>query len=151
MQSVALIVATALSVSALSADLQVAKGDGKIEPYGERQCGGTPSGWQRQGSEFGELMTVNLLEVRQDRAVWNHKPVNKLTLSRYITEMSRLNPLPNFVLVIDPPSSCSEVRAIRAMITAHLPCGSQSACVEYPSAVWKRLTPPPWLRGLHRS
>ena len=94
-------------------------------------------------------MSVNLLEFRRDRQVWNHKPVSKQTVRRYIAEMSRLNPLPNIVLLIDPISTCSEVRAMRAFITARLHCGSENACVEYTQSAWKRQGPPPWRRVSH--
>ena len=130
MRSISLLVETALAASAIVANPHVANADRRLEAYREGQCGGTPSGWQKQGSEFGELMTVNLLEVRKDQLVWNHKPVNKRIIRRYIAEMSRLNPLPNIVLVIDPRSSCSEVRAIRAIITSRLHCGSVRARLE---------------------
>jgi hypothetical protein len=116
------------------------------EKYGEKQCRPKPKGWQTHGSEFGELMTVNLLEVRDSRLFWNNAVLNTQTLRRYLTEVRRLNPMPNMVLVVSPQALCSEVHSMRRMISSNLQCGDGFACVEYSSRAWKSAQPPPWQR-----
>ncbi|WP_371422565.1 hypothetical protein [Tardiphaga sp.] len=114
--------------------------------YGEKQCRPTPKGWQKHGSEFGELMTVNLLEARDGRLFWNKAALSTQTLRRYLTEVRRLNPMPNMVLVVSPHALCSEVNSLRRLISSNLQCGAGNACVEYSSLAWKSAQPPPWHR-----
>jgi hypothetical protein len=135
----ALMIVAALGIAPASGRLQAAT---KAATYGENQCRPAPQGWQRRGSEFGELMTVNLLEIRHDRLVWNGAPVNRRTLQTYLAESRRLNPAPNIVLVIDQRSTCSEVASVRASISGGLRCGSDHACVEYTAAAWRKAQPP---------
>lgn len=116
------------------------------EKYGEKQCRPTPTGWQKHGSEFGELMTINLLEARDTRLFWNKAALNAQTLRRYLTEVRRLNPMPNMVLVVSPKALCSDVNTLRQMISSNLQCGAGYACVEYSSRAWKSVQPPPWQR-----
>jgi hypothetical protein len=113
------------------------------EKYSEKECRPAPKNWQKQGSEFGELMTVNLLEISGSQLFWNKVAIDTQTLRRYLIEVRRLNPKPNVVLVVEPQVRCSEVLALRRLISSNLHCGVGFACVEYSSRAWKRVQPPP--------
>ncbi len=109
--------------------------------YGARQCKPTPRGWQRQGSEFGELMIFNRLEVSRARMIWNDKPISPRVLTGYLKE-ARGMPSIGMQLVIDPSALCTEVEAARRAISMHVPCGHDLACVEYSKADWIKTLPP---------
>jgi hypothetical protein len=112
------------------------------ERYSEKECRPAPKNWQKHGSEFGELMTVNLLEISGTRLFWNKVPIDTQTLRSYLIEVRRLNPKPNVVLVVEPQVRCSEVLTLRRLISSNLQCGVGFACVEYSSRAWKSVQPP---------
>ena len=109
--------------------------------YGARQCKPTPRGWQRQGSEFGELMIFNRLEVSRARIIWNDKPISPQVLTSYLKEAEGI-PSIGMQLVIGPSALCTEVEVARRAISTHLPCGYDRACVEYSKADWIKTRPP---------
>jgi hypothetical protein len=113
------------------------------EKYSEKECRPAPKNWQKQGGEFGELMTVNLLELSGSRLFWNKVAIDTQTLRRYLIEVQRLNPKPSVVLVVEPQVRCSEVLALRRLSSSNLQCGVEFACVEYSSRAWKSVQPPP--------
>lgn len=136
----ALAIVAAVAIGSGSDPLQAAK---KAATYGENQCRPAPQGWKRRGTEFGELLTFNLLEVRHNRLIWNGTPIKRQILQTYLIESRRLNPVPNITLVIDQRSTCLEVASARAAISAGPRCGSEHhVCVEYTAATWRRAQPP---------
>jgi hypothetical protein len=128
----ALAIVAAVAMGAGSDPIQAAT---KGATYGENQCRPAPRGWQRRGSEYGELSTVNLLEVRHDRLVWNGTAVTRRRLQTYLAANRSLSPVPNIALVVDQQSTCSELARVRAAVSASSQCGSDyHVCVEYTAA-----------------
>ena len=108
-----------------------------VTRYGEAKCLPTIGKWQAQGSEFGELMIHNTLDVGERTALWNGVPIDRPSLHRYLREM-RHYPAAAMVVVFQPQTTCSEVAAIRRVISAELECGIRRACVEYSEQAWRR-------------
>jgi hypothetical protein len=108
----------------------------------EQRCLPLPNGWRRQGCEFGELATVNLLEVRRERLVWNGRAISLKTLQSYLRQTHRLSPRPGIALVVDAASSKRKAAIIRQTIEARVGCKLENVCVEYTAFEWKRAQPP---------
>ncbi len=106
--------------------------------YALDRCGGTPAGWQAQGSEFGELMSHNLLQVGSKGLKWNRVPVSGTVLRTYLGAVSSLNPAPALVVIFEPDGDCRAVAGIRRAIETRLSCGQAGICVEYSQAQWAR-------------
>lgn len=108
----------------------------------EQRCLPLPNGWRRQGCEFGELATVNLLEMRRERLVWNDHAISLKTLERYLRQTHRLSPRPGIALVVDAASSKRRAAIIRQTIKAHVGCNLENVCVQYTASEWRRAQPP---------
>ena len=108
----------------------------------EQRCLPLRNGWRRQGCEFGELATVNLLEVRRERLVWNGRAIGLKTLQSYLRQTRRLSPRPGIALVVDAASSKRNAAIIRQTIEARVGCKLENVCVEYTAFEWKRAQPP---------
>jgi hypothetical protein len=130
----------AVAVCAGSAPLSAAQ---KTATYSANECRPAPQGWQRQGSEFGELLQINVLEFRQHRLRWNGFPASRKSVLRLLVKVRRFDPPPGMVLVLHSDATCTEVAAIRKLIAARLHCGREQTCVEYSIAEWNRTRPPP--------
>jgi hypothetical protein len=91
----------------------------------EKGCLPLPNGWRRQGCEFGELATVNLLEMRNNRLVWNGRAISCDTLQRYLLQTHRLLPRPGLAFVVDAASSKQAAAVTRKIINSQV------------SAVWR--------------
>jgi hypothetical protein len=105
--------------------------------YGDGQCPPNPMIWQAQGSEFGELMIHNTLEIGDHRIGWNGVSIDRPTLDRYFGEM-RAFPSAHLVVVFEPQTRCSEAEAIRRAVSATLDCGKHRSCVEYSALAWMK-------------
>lgn len=108
----------------------------------EQRCLPLPNGWRRQGCEFGELATVNLLEVRREKLVWNDRVIRRKTLQTYLITTHRFSPRPGIALVVDAASSKRWVEVIRRTIEQRLGCNLDNVCVEYTTSEWRRVQPP---------
>lgn len=108
----------------------------------EQRCLPLPNGWRRQGCEFGLLATVNLLEIRQDRLVWNGRAISRRTLKSYLSQTHRLSPRPGIAIVIDDGSSKGTVAVVRRDIEARVGCDLDNVCVQYTASEWRRAQPP---------
>jgi hypothetical protein len=115
-------------------------GDGK--KWFEQRCLPHPNGWRRQGCEFGELATVNLLEIRHDRLIWNNRAISRKTLQNYLRQTHRLSPRPGIALVVYAASSKRMVATIRRTIEARVGCKLENVCVEYTASEWRLAQPP---------
>jgi hypothetical protein len=111
--------------------------------YANGRCGGSPKNWQPQGSEFGELMSRNVIGVESGELRWNGSIIGPKTLRRYLTDFPKLDPRPNLVVVFDPQTDCSTVEAVRREVTQSASCGEASACVDYTDAEWRKALPTP--------
>jgi hypothetical protein len=88
----------------------------------EQRCLPLPNGWRRQGCEFGELATVNLLEMRHDQLVWNGRAISREILQEYLLQSHRLFPRPGIAFVVDASSSERRAKIIRQTIEARIDC-----------------------------
>lgn len=111
--------------------------------YGQSRCAPVPANRARQGSEFGELMSRNVLAVDQRALQWNGVPITRPTLKEYLGDLRALSPGPALVIVFDPTTSCDVVETVRRTIAGEKLCGSLSVCVEYSAAEWEKMKPPP--------
>ena len=113
----------------------------------EQRCLPLPNGWRRQGCEFGELATVNLLEMRHDQLVWNGRTISRKTLQKYLLQSHRLSPRPGIAFVVDAASSERRATMIRQTIEARINCELENVCVEYTASEWRRAQPPAMRKG----
>lgn len=110
---------------------------------GKHYCQPSPSGWQRQGCEFGELATVNLLEIRNNQLFWNGKLTSDETVFGYLEDNAQFDPRPGISLVIDLASDRDRVAFIRRAVAEQYGCSALIPCVEYTAAEWEKAGPPP--------
>ena len=108
----------------------------------KQRCLPLRNGWRRRGCEFGELATVNLLEMKQDQLVWNGRAISRGILQSYLSQTHRLSPRPGIAFVVDRNSSKRRTAVIRRTIEARVGCGFVSVCVEYTASEWRRTQPP---------
>jgi hypothetical protein len=109
--------------------------------YGDGLCGGRPS-WSVAGSEGGELMTYNRLQVTPAETLWNGVAVSRATLNDYLGQIRALNPRPVTALVPDSAARCNDVEAVRRVMEVRLQCATEGHCVEYPETEWAKRHPP---------
>lgn len=107
----------------------------------EQRCRPLPTGWRKQGCEFGELATVNLLEVRHGRLFWNGDLIDEQTLRHFIARSRRLSPSPGIAFVVDAASR-KQASSIRRTVARRFGCNIEKVCVEYTASEWKRAQPP---------
>ena len=110
--------------------------------YSSHRCGGSPVGWSRQGTEFGELLYQNRIDVSRHFIRWNGRPVTAARLSLLLSEARHLNPRPGLDVVFRGDVDCRKVQMIREDVTSRLACGPEQRCVEYSYAEWARSLPP---------
>jgi len=113
----------------------------KPASYAEDKCGGQPS-WSATGSESGELMTYNHLEVTPSAILWNGVAISRATLSDYLVQIRALNPRPVTALVPSSNANCNEVEAVRKVMEDRLRCSAERYCVEYSKAEFANRHPP---------
>lgn len=104
--------------------------------YSVNRCGGAPSGWSRQGSEYGELASHNAIVVGPASLRWNGVGVSTATLREYLESLKNFRPL-NIQVVFKDQTKCRTVNEVRALVTYNLQCGSVLACVEYNELEYK--------------
>jgi hypothetical protein len=105
--------------------------------YNVSRCGGAPSNWSPHGSEFGELMAHNTLEVGPASVRWNGIAISAATAKEYLGDMNQLNPHVNIQVVFDELTDCNVVQQTRALVSDNLHCGPTEACVEYSEPEWQ--------------
>ena len=110
--------------------------------YSSDHCGVSPVAWSRQGSEFGELLLHNRINVAPQHLSWNGRRVTARQLRSLLTQARQLNPLASMQVVFRGDVGCRRVRLIRQDVTKHLRCGAGQTCVEYSYSEWKRTLPP---------
>lgn len=139
-----LIIASMIAVVTAASDIAYSPQGTVVggQKWFEQRCQPLPTGWRKQGCEFGELATVNLLEVRHDRLFWNGDLIDERALRDYIARSLRLSPSPGIALVVDPASSRKQASSIRRTVAHRFGCNPEKVCVEYTASEWKRAQPP---------
>ncbi|MDF7776503.1 hypothetical protein P1X14_14705 [Sphingomonas sp. AOB5] len=113
------------------------------ESYAERRCGGVPSAWGEPGSENGELMQFNRLDVSDSGLRWNDKAIDRAAMHRNLDAVAAIGlPLPLTVIVVADATGCSTVASVRSEIDARLHCAASHNCIEYSEADWRKWHPP---------
>lgn len=115
---------------------------GQPTVYAQQRCGGLPVKWGRKGSESGELMTYNRLDVGSTAMRWNGKIIDTATLHRYVSDVHKLNPQPVTVVVAADRADCGTIKNVRRLLDAELECSANLVCVEYSQAEWTKWHPP---------
>jgi hypothetical protein len=115
----------------------------QIQKYdvGQR-CGGIERPWRSVANlPNGDLMPVtNQLRISHHATMlWNDTAVSKVTLRKYASALSKMNPLPMLDLVVANGAPCGLVKEIRERFSP--PC-SRTACIEYSEAEWRKYHPP---------
>ena len=105
--------------------------------YNGNRCGGTPSGWSAQGSEYGELMVHNSLRVERGRFTWNGATVSSATIQMYLAQMKSLHPSVSLQVVFDRNAGCGLVNRVRRVVDQTLHCGRGQRCIEYSKTEWQ--------------
>ena len=113
----------------------------KAASYAEGMCGGRPS-WAAPGSESGELMTYNHVQVTQSGTLWNGVAIDRATLNYYLEQVRALSPQPITALVPDSKAKCDDVESVRRTMETRLRCSVEKTCVEYPNQEWLKRHPP---------
>ena len=113
-----------------------------LTTYAHNRCGGVPPDWGRQVlTGWDEYLTR--LDVKSSAFRWNSFPVDKVTLRRYLAEMSKLTSQPGMVIVLAESTDCATVVTVRRMIDDTLHCGAKRLCIESTLPEWNRMDPPP--------
>jgi hypothetical protein len=110
--------------------------------YAQNQCGGASPAWSPQGSELGDMVLFNRLDITPRGLKWNDQPVDRQMLRRYLREASNLKPTPITTLVVDRSATCTAVAAVRNAMDGILKCSSKWKCVEYADIQWAKKHPP---------
>jgi hypothetical protein len=113
--------------------------------YALNRCGGPPASWRAQGSEFGELMTSNRLQVGAKGLEWNQTRISGETLRTYLSALSALHSGSGLSVIFEPAADCRAVADVRRAIETRLSC-ARAVCVEYSQAEWAKapaMNPPP--------
>ncbi len=134
----------ALSVTVallLCQDINHARANSSLPTYSENKCLPSALGWMPQGSQSGELMWFNAIEVTPGQAMWNGNHVSNDNLRNLLTNASR-NHFGSMVLIIDPSLTCEEVNELRDVVTEKMKCGPERICVEYSTVEWRATLPP---------
>lgn len=133
-----------MAVAHLTSNSSADSGERSLTQNGGRpNCHPSPSGWQRQGCEFGELATVNLLEIRDNQLFWNGKLTSDETVFDYLEDNAQLDPRPGIAFVVDLASDRDRVAAIRRAVGERYRCSTLIPCVEYTAEEWEKAGPPP--------
>ena len=105
-------------------------------------CGGYPKGWRPLGSESGEFVVYNELNLGVSGVRWNGASIDDSTLRNYLIRIQDFTPTPVTALVIDDTVSCLRVDRIRAIMNEFGHCNGEASCVEYSSQAWLLRHPP---------
>ncbi len=93
-------------------------------------CAKPMDGWGTEVDGVGHLMIVVSGALSPDGHVrFNRKSVTDRELAETLAEVSRLNPLPQLVLEVDPLTPCSRVKEVRSLMERSPIC-EQGLCSE---------------------
>lgn len=96
------------------------------------ECATPLANWGREKDGVGHLRVPQPIYLMTDGSViWNKAPISDAVLSRYMRQMSSMNPDPHAVLVVSPAARCDRVAKVRAiMAVAELCKGPHPLCSE---------------------
>ena len=113
-----------------------AEANPNYQRYGQNKCLPFEPNWLPQGSQFGELMWFNALNVKPTGLTWNEHRVSEISFQQKIAKAGRM-PFGGFVFIVDLSAPCTKVDALRRIITRTLKCGAHRICVEYSTPEWE--------------
>ena len=111
-----------------------------VATYAHNRCGGAPASWGRQGLMFGDEWLMRL-DVKPMAFQWNGVSIDKATLRRYLTKISKLSNKPLLTVIFARNTDCATVIAARRMISDILPCQRVRLCVETSVSEWRSVLP----------
>ncbi|WP_395328185.1 hypothetical protein WBP06_12585 [Novosphingobium sp. BL-8H] len=113
-----------------------------VATYSKGKCSPGQANWMPKGSQSGELMWSNAINIEPGQLEWNGNPVTNGQLKHLLAEAAH-NPFGGMVLVVGPSVPCDQVDEFRRTITASMKCGKGRICVEYSTDEWQATQPPP--------
>jgi len=108
-----------------------AQAERSISTYKVNRCGGSPRSWAPRGSEFGELLLHDRLEVAPNHFIWNETPVSRTSLHHRLLVARHMPSNVGLQLIFSGADDCRLVRSIRQEVDDTLRCGRDHKCVEY--------------------